>query len=290
MVAHLTTIKPTTNHAKQSMELSYNSDTDSFHHLDDEYTPIDNLRHTNGDPQPTNGESSQSTTPHTSINSTSPGFLDYPLCQRASSPDTREPTNEPEAPTKVEVQTEHHNFIPVSSLTPHTTLTNIMEVEIVSASSSNSYHPSDTQLRVDEDSDHATGELSGDESRKSTTLLPPAAVLSLTLQPRQSHIRQINGQLLTTLMTAYGQQIQTLRGPSPIHVTDPSQANEADADEDTNTNNDNDEGSIDKWSTKDLEYTSVDSGEHPGMGWVVNDPLSADYYKIIIPNPTYTTH
>jgi hypothetical protein len=51
-----------------------------------------------------------------------------------------------------------------------------------------------------------------------------------------------------------------------MHIANPSQANEADADEDTNTNNNNDEGSIDEWSTKDLKYTSVDGGEHPGMG------------------------
>jgi hypothetical protein len=163
-----------------------------------------------------------------------------------------------------------------------------MEMKITSAFSSDSYHPSDAQLQVDEDSDHATRELSGDESGKSTTLLPPAAVLSLTSQPWQSHIQQINGQLLTTLATAYSQQIQTLWGPSPIHVTDPSQANKADADEDTNTDDNNDEGSINEWSTKDLKYTSVDGGEHPRMGWVVNDPLSADYYEIIIPDPTYT--
>jgi hypothetical protein len=188
----------------------------------------------------------------------------------------------------VEVQVERCTFIPVSSLTPHTTLTNLMEVEIASASSSDSYHPSDTQLRVDEDSDHATGELSGDESGKSTTLLPPAAVSSLATQPRQSHCQQINGQLLTTLATAYSQQVQAIRGPGPIHVADPSQANEADVDEDID-DDDDDEGSIDEWSTKDLEYTSVDGGEHPGMGWVVNDPLSADYYEIIIPDPTYTT-
>jgi hypothetical protein len=92
-----------------------------------------------------------------------------------------------------------------------------------------------------------------------------------------------------TLATVYGQQVETLRGPSSIPATDPSQANEADVDEDTNTNNDNNEGSIDEWSAKDLEYTSIDGGEHPGMGWVINDPLSVDYYEIIIPNPTYTT-
>jgi hypothetical protein len=91
-------------------------------------------------------------------------------------------------------------------------------------------------------------------------------------------------------MTAYGQQVQTLRGPGPIHPTDPSQANEADADEDTNEDDSDDEGSIDKWSTKDLEYKSIDGGEHPRMGWVINDPLSVDYYEIIIPNPTYITH
>jgi hypothetical protein len=146
MVAHLTTIKSATNHAEQSVELSYDSDTDSFHHLDDEYTPIDDLRHTNGDPRPTNGESLQSTAPHTSTNPTSPGFLDYPPCHGAPSPNTWEPTNEPETPTKVEVQVERHTFIPVSSLAPHTALTNIVEVESTSSSSSNSYHPSDTQL------------------------------------------------------------------------------------------------------------------------------------------------
>jgi hypothetical protein len=90
-------------------------------------------------------------------------------------------------------------------------------------------------------------------------------------------------------VTAYGQQVQTLRGPGSIPAADPSQANKADVDKDTNTDDDDDEGSIDEWSTKDLKYTSIDGGEHPRMGWVVNDPLSADYYKIIIPDPTYTT-
>jgi hypothetical protein len=41
MVAHLTTIEATTNHVEQSLELSYDSDTDSFQHLDDTYSPID---------------------------------------------------------------------------------------------------------------------------------------------------------------------------------------------------------------------------------------------------------
>jgi hypothetical protein len=187
MVAHLTTIQPTTNHAEQSVELSYDSDTNSFHHLDDDYTPINDPRPANSDPQPTKGESSQSITPHTSTNPTSPGFLDYPLHHGAPSPDTREPTNEPEAPAKVEIQVASRTFILVSSLAPHTALTNIVEVESTSSSSSNSYHPSDAQLQVDEDSDRATGELSGDKSGKSTTLLPPAAVSSLTSQPWQSH-------------------------------------------------------------------------------------------------------
>jgi hypothetical protein len=164
-----------------------------------------------------------------------------------------------------------------------------VEVEITSDSSFDSYHPSDAQLRTDEDSDRATGELSGDKSRKSTTLLPPTAVLSLTLQLWQSHIWQINGQLLTTLVAAYSQQVETLRGPSSIPAANPSQANEVDVDEDTNTDDNDDKGSIDEWSTKDLKYISINSGEHPGMGWVVNDPLSMDYYEIIIPNPTYTT-
>jgi hypothetical protein len=83
--------------------------------------------------------------------------------------------------------------------------------------------------------------------------------------------------------------VETLQEPSSIPTADPSQANEVDTDKDTDTNDDDNEGSIDKWSTKDLEYTSVNGGEHPGMGWVVNDPLSVDYYEIIIPDPTYTT-
>jgi hypothetical protein len=268
MVAHLTTITPTTNHAEQSMELSNDSDTYSFQHLDDDYTPIDDPRPTNSDLRPTKGESSQSVTPYTNTNSTLPSFLDYPLRHGAPSPDTREPTDKPEAPMKVEVQIECHTFIPVSSLTPNTTLANIVEVEVTSDSSSDSYHPSDAQLRVDEDSNRTTRELSGDKSGKSTTLLPHTAVSSLAPQLQQSHTRQINSQLLTTLATTYGQQIQTLQGPGSIHPADPSQTNEADADEDTNNNNNN-EGSINEWSTKNLEYTSIDGGEHPEMGWVV---------------------
>jgi hypothetical protein len=126
MVVHLTTINPTANHAEQSMELSDDSDTYSLQHLDDDYTPINNLQHTNGNPRPTDGKSSQSTTLYTGTNSTSPGFLDYLPCHGAPSPNTQEPTNEPKAPTKVEVQVKCHTFIPVLSLTPHTTLTNIV--------------------------------------------------------------------------------------------------------------------------------------------------------------------
>jgi len=111
---------------------------------------------------------------------------------------------------KVEVQVAHRTFIPVLSLTPQTTLTNIMEVESTLVSSSDSYHPSDAQLQIDEDSNCATGELSGDGPGKSTTLLPHTAVSSLAPQLRQSHVCQTNGQLLTTLATAYSQQIQTL--------------------------------------------------------------------------------
>jgi hypothetical protein len=59
---------------------------------------------------------------------------------------------------------------------------------------------------------------------------------------------------------------------------------------DDNTDNKDENRSISEWSTKDCKYISVDSGEHPRMGWVVNNPLSVDYYKIIIPDPTYTTH
>ena len=87
----------------------------------------------------------------------------------------------------MEDQAAHQTFILVSSLAPHTALTNIMKVEIMSVSSSNSYHPSDAQLQIDEDSDHATRELSGDVSRKSTTLLPLAVLSPYTLQC-QSHI------------------------------------------------------------------------------------------------------
>jgi hypothetical protein len=75
--------------------------------------------------------------------------------------------------------------------------------------------------------------------------------------------------------------------PNSTSAADPSQANEVDVDVDTNTDDDDSKGSISKWSTKDLKYTSINGGEHPRMGCVINDPLSADYYKIIIPNPTY---
>jgi hypothetical protein len=146
MVAHLTTIKPTTNHAEQSMELSNDSDTYSLQYLDDDYTPINNLQHTNSDPQPTNGKPSQSITLHTNTNSTSPSFLDYLPHQGAPSPDTREPTNKLKTPMKVEVQVERCPFISVLSLTPHTAHINKMEVEIELVSSSNSYYPSDAQL------------------------------------------------------------------------------------------------------------------------------------------------
>jgi hypothetical protein len=43
------------------------------------------------------------------------------------------------------------------------------------------------------------------------------------------------------------------------------------------------------WSIKDAKYTSVNGGEHPEMEWVVNNPLSVNYYEIIISDPTYTT-
>jgi hypothetical protein len=93
-------------------------------------------------------------------------------------------------------------------------------------------------------------------------------------------VAQTNGWLLTTL------QLQALHQQA-IPVANHSQPNKEDADEDTD-NDEDDSGSISEWSTNDCEYMSVDSGKHLRMGWVVNNPLSVDYYKIIILKPTYT--
>jgi hypothetical protein len=208
MVACLTTIIES-NHAKQSMGLSYDSDTDSFQHLNDNNTPSGDPWDSNSDPLLTNGNSSKCPTQYTNTNTSSPSFLNYLPCCSAPSPDTQTPSNKPEASTKVEVQTIYRTFILVSSLTPPITLTDKMEVEIASVSSSSSsfYYPSDTQLQIDEDSNHATKELSGDGSRKLTTLLPHTAVSAfITPQSQwQPHCWQANSQLLAVLSTIHTQ-------------------------------------------------------------------------------------
>jgi hypothetical protein len=133
MVVNLTTIKANANHAKQSMELSHDSNTDSFQHLDDNNTPNDHTQHIKAG----------TLLPNTMYtNSLPPGFLDYLPCCGAPSPNTKDPFTQPEAPIKVEVQVAHCTFILVSSLTPHTPITDIMEVEIEMVSFFNSYHPS----------------------------------------------------------------------------------------------------------------------------------------------------
>jgi hypothetical protein len=98
----------------------------------------------------------------------------------------------------VEVQVAYCTFILVLFLASYCSITNKMEVEIELVSFSNFYHPSDAQLQTNEDSNHAAGELSGNNDKKPATLLPPVAI-SPTMLQHQSHVSQANGLLLNTL-------------------------------------------------------------------------------------------
>ena len=255
MPAQLTTIKNKHVEPKQPLVITCTSDSGTFYDSD-----TDSLQH----PDDSNTDEHQSqhpndTTTHMEAD-TQAGFLDYPPRQGAPSPDSQ-----PGPSTKVELQGTNESFISVSPFTPLDPSTK-MEVEIETVSS-DSDHPSDAQLRHSED---ATGSPSTATSRRSATLLPPADVQAPTSR-REPHVRQANRQLFNSLHAVYGR-------------SDPSQPIEEDDDDD-------DEEEEDDWPTHaTARYPSwSDRGEHPGMGWILNDPLSADFYKIVIPDPTITT-
>ena len=142
------------------------------------------------------------------------------------------------------------------------------EVEIETVSS-DSDHPCDALLRH---SDEATGSPRTATSRRSATLLPPADVQAPHAATRTAYVRQANRQLFNSLHAVYGR-------------SDPLNPSRED--------NDDDDGRGRRRLAHPYHGQIPQPGQiavsTPGMGWILNDPLSADFYKIVIPDPTITT-
>jgi hypothetical protein len=179
--AQLTTIK---NKNNESLVISDSSDTDSFslQHVDREST-ADLDEHL-------------SATKHagaTAGNSAPPGFLDHPPRQRTSFSDAGA-NSDFSSPEKVEVQITDEFNVPVPYVTPKGPVAVKMDVETAASSSD---HPSNAQLRTDEDADDA---LDGGPP----ALLPPATIYTATPR-RESHVRQGQRLLSHALDSIYGQ-------------------------------------------------------------------------------------
>ena len=257
MFAGLTTIKNKHDEPKQPLVVTDPSDTEALYDSDN-----DSLQH----PDNSDSDRHQSQHPYTTTSlmetATQASFLDYPPHQGAPSPDTQ-----PGPSKKVELQGTNESFVPVSPFTPFDCSTK-MEVEIETVSS-DSYHPSDAQLR---DSKDATGTPSTTSKRGSTSLLPPANIQTPTTRCKP-HVHQANRHLFRSLHAVYSQ-------------SDPSQPIEEEEDDDDDTEEEEDNRPTNAMA----RYPSwSDRGEHPGVGWILNNPLSAEFYKIVISDPTITT-
>ena len=246
---HMTTAS--NENAKQSMVISNTSDIDTL--------PSDNesifFMDDNSD---SNNPKDTDTTTTKKTGTPSLGFLDYPPSQNIPEPNhILEPT------TKVEVQGSHKSFIPVSPHAPHSPTACKMEVEIDSISS-RSNHSGGAQLQPHEDAPQLPS------AARKTTLIPSVCA---TPPNRESHVRQSQCLLYNSLAYVY----------DPMRtVFEESKDNQGDGDD----SGDDPESNI-AIGSPSAERSSWDAhGEHPGMGWSMNDPLASHYYPFLIPDPT----
>jgi hypothetical protein len=254
--AQLTTIK---NKNNESLVISDSSDTDSFslQHVGRESTAdLDkHLEHAGA----------------TAGNSAPPGFLDHLPRHRTSLSDAGA-NSDFSSPEKVEIQITDEFNIPVPYVTSKDPVAVKMDVQ-TAASSSN--HPGNAQLRTDEDADDA---LDGGPP----ALLPSATIYTAT--PRhESHVRQGQRLLFNALDSIYSQTHKSYADAQVEQDEDPEHDDDDDDDESWSDN----DGTTSKGPEPCLPSWQ-DRGDHPGSGWMVNDPLTSDHHKIVIPDPTTT--
>jgi hypothetical protein len=247
--AQLTTIK---NQNNESLVISDSSDTDSL-----------SLQHVNRESIADLDEHLSATdrAGATAGNSAPPGVLDHPPRRHTSFSDAGA-NSDFSSPEKVEVQITDEFNVPVPYVTPKGPIAVKMEVETAESSSD---HPSNPQLRTDEDADDA---LDGGLP----TLLPPATIYTAAPQ-HELHVQQSQCLLLNALNSIYGQTHQSYA--------------DAQVEQDEDSEHDDDDGTTSKALELRLPLWQ-DRGDHPGGGWMVNDPLTSDHHKIIIPDPTTT--
>jgi hypothetical protein len=253
--AQLTTIK---NKNNESLVISDSSDTDSFslQHVDRESTADldEHLEHAGA----------------TAGNSAPPGFLDHPPRHRTSFSDAGA-NSDFSSPEKVEIQITDEFNVPMPHVTPKDPVAVKMAVQTAASSSD---HPGNTQLRTDEDADDA-------QDGGPPALLPSATIYTATPR-RESHVRQGQRLLFNALDSIYGQTHKSYADAQAEQDEDP----EHDDDDDDESWSDND-GTTSKGPEPRLPSWQ-DRGDHPGSGWMVNDPLTSDHHKIVIPDPTTT--
>jgi hypothetical protein len=254
--AQLTTIK---NKNNESLVISDSSDTDSFslQHVDRESTADldEHLEHAGA----------------TAGDSAPPGFLDHPP-RHHTSPSDAGANSDFSSPEKVEIQITDEFNVPVPYVTSKDPIAVKMAVQTAASSSD---HPGNTQLRTDEDADDA---LDGGPP----ALLPPATIYTATPR-RESHVRQGQRLLFNALDSIYGQTHKSYADAQAQQDEDPEHDDDDDDDESWSDN----DGTTSKGPEPRLPSWQ-DRGDHPGSGWMVNDPLTSDHHKIVIPDPTTT--
>jgi hypothetical protein len=257
--AQLTTIK---NQNNESLVISDTSDTDSF-----------SLQHVNRESTADLDEhlSATNRAGATAGDSAPPGFLDHPPHHCTSFSDAGA-NSDFSSPEKVEIQITDEFNVPVPYVTSKGPVAVKMDVE---AAASSSDHPSNTQLRTDEDADDA---LDG-----GPPALLPSATIYTAMPRRESHERQSQRLLFRALDNIYGQTHKSYADAQAEQDEDP----EHDDDDDDDESWSNNDGTTSKGPEPRLPSWQ-DRGDHPGGGWMVNDPLTSDHHKIVIPDPTTT--
>jgi hypothetical protein len=255
MFGRITTIKDA-NNAVDPMVISDSSDSDSIHQHD--VGPCKRKKYAGPRTPPLHVLASPNT----------------PAClfrHQNPSPDAR-PT-EFSTPEKVEIQITDESLVSVPSFTPKDPSTAKVEIETTSP---NPDHPCHPKLRGDEDTPDSDN--SGAPALLSPRNVPP------TTPRRESHVGQQNRLMFQSLHYIFGQThppYEEARAAAE-ESEDSDWAAEDDGEEPgTSTkaapSGTPNEPQLPKWN---------DRGEHPGLGWLLNDSLSTDYHKMVIPDPT----
>src|SRR6267154_2660744 len=177
---------------------------------------------------------------------------------------------------------------------------NVTQKENGEVSDKNSHHLSDslpflipekTQIkveRVEEKFQHLAEKHNAQEVKGKQDTAIQASNTTPDLSTASPHVRCITD-VSQELLLLY-RSLHAIYGPQQNQKQNPPDAwefpSEDDWDWEVNSNTDNNASDPPPQGDSTHPPSQWVCGEHPGMGWELNDPLTKSYYRVLIPDPT----